>query len=77
MTQSEFKKHLSKSEPMELRAYFAAKLLRQAKPDDVFMYLSVQDIAELWANMLPYLGKKRDFWNWFLDVQEHQGNVRR
>jgi hypothetical protein len=68
LTNEEFKAHLSPDASPELREYFAAKLLRQAKPDDVFSYLTREDIVELWDGMSPYLGNKRDFWKWLLKI---------
>lgn len=77
LTRSEFEQRLLKSENPEVRAYFAAKLLRQAKPDDVFLFLSEQDIADLWAPMERYLGNQKPFWGWFLNIREGQGRVKR
>lgn len=77
MTRAEFEKRIEKSENSEIRAYFAAKLLRQAKPDDVFLFLTPQDIADLWHDMLPYLGRKKAFWNWLLNILAEQGHVKR
>lgn len=77
LTRSEFEKHIANLEDPEVRAYFAAKLLRQAKPDDVFLFLTAQEIANLWHDMLPDLGNKREFWNWLLNILEGQGYVKR
>jgi hypothetical protein len=49
-----------------IRAYFAAKLMRQAKPDDVFQFLSLAEIRDLWPEIKSYLGQKRPFWTWLL-----------
>lgn len=77
LTRVQFEKHIQKSENAEVRAYFAAKLLRQAKPDDVFLFLTPQEIADLWEDMLPYLGRKKDFWDWLLNILTRQGYVKR
>ncbi|MBI4600776.1 MAG: hypothetical protein HY721_02335 [Planctomycetes bacterium] len=50
----------------EVRAYFAGKLMRQAKPVDVFRFLSLSEIGELWTRLHPYLGRSRAFWTWLL-----------
>ena len=50
------------------RAYSIAKLMRQAKPDDVFTFVSVAQIRASWDMVKPQLGAKRDFWQWVLDV---------
>ncbi len=53
-----------------LRAYLAAKLMRQARPDDVFTFLGIQEIRELWPAIEPHLGQTRSFWTWILDAWE-------
>lgn len=51
----------------KVRAYWAGKLMRQAKPDDVFTFLRVAEIRELWDELEPYLGRTRNFWLWLID----------
>jgi hypothetical protein len=48
------------------KAYLVGKLMRQAKPDDVFTFVSETEIRELWDDVLMYLGKSRPFWEWLL-----------
>ncbi len=43
-------------------------LLRQAKPEDVFQYVSEAEIREAWDELQPYLGRSRPFWTWLLDT---------
>lgn len=50
-----------------VRGYLAGKLMRQAKPDDVFTFLSLAEIEELWPHLQRYLGKRRDLWTWLLE----------
>lgn len=40
--------------------------MRQAKPDDVFTFVSAEDIADLWPDLERYLGRTRPFWRWLL-----------
>jgi len=49
-----------------VRAYLAGKVMRQAKPDDVFQFLSLQSIADLWPDLQRYLGTALPFWRWIL-----------
>jgi hypothetical protein len=51
----------------EVRAYFIGKLMRQAKPDDVFSFVTVREIETQWDLIERYLGKSREFWRWLLD----------
>lgn len=61
-----FRAHLRDPDP-EVRAYFTGKLMRQAKPDDVFSFVTVKEIEAQWDLIERYLGKTREFWRWLLD----------
>lgn len=74
LTLDEFETRLRDSDP-EVRAYLVAKLMRQAKPDDVFLFVRPREIRELWPRLLPYLGRTREFWSWLFDTWEAQGRV--
>ena len=58
---------------IETRAYALGKLLRQAKPDDVFTFVSPAEIRAHWPHIEPYLGRSREFWRWVLDTWKEQG----
>lgn len=49
-----------------VRAHLVAKLMRQAKPDDVFTFVRLREIAELWPQIEYRLGRTRAFWEWWL-----------
>ncbi len=51
---------------VEVRAYFIGKLMRQAKPDDVFSFVTLREIVGEWERIERYLGKTREFWRWLL-----------
>jgi hypothetical protein len=74
MTLEQFRAGLQDPDP-EVRAYLAGKLMRQAKPDDVFTFLSAREIRQLWPLLERYLGKKREFWTWLFETWESQGHV--
>jgi len=54
------------------RADLVGKLMRQAKPDDVFEFVSLDEIRDLWPDLEPDLGKTRPFWTWLLEVWKGQ-----
>lgn len=54
----------------ETRAYLLGKLMRQAKPDDVFTFAGEADIRELWPDLQRYLGKTSAFWHWLMAAWE-------
>src|SRR5260370_39145833 len=66
MTREVFEERL-RDPDVEVRAYLLGKLMRQAKPDDVFGFASMDQIAELWPCLERYLGKSRPFWTFVLD----------
>ena len=54
------------------RAAALGKLLRQARPDDVFTFVSEATIRAEWPRIEGYLGKTRDFWRWLLATWQEQ-----
>ena len=65
MTLAEFERRLRESDDAG-RAYLIGKLMRQAKPDDVFTFVTVDEIVELWPSVERYLGREKAFWRWLL-----------
>ncbi|MBN1773267.1 MAG: hypothetical protein JXB32_18540 [Deltaproteobacteria bacterium] len=61
----EFRVRLSDPDP-RVAAYLHGKLMRQAKPDDVFLFTTRARIRELWPQLERYLGRSRGFWRWIL-----------
>lgn len=57
------------------RVELIAKLMRQAKPDDVFEYVSAAEVLRLWDAIVPRLGKQRDFWVWLFGRWRELGLV--
>jgi hypothetical protein len=74
MTLDEFRRRLQDPDP-QVRSHLIGKLMRQAKPDDVFSFVRPREIRELWSQLTPYLGQTRDFWTWIFDTWEAQGHV--
>lgn len=66
MTLTEFERRLA-NETAEGRAYLVGKLMRQAKPDDVFTFVTADEIVTLWPLLQRYLGRQQPFWSWLLD----------
>ena len=76
MTLGEFVEQLNDPDP-EVRAYFTGKLMRQAKPDDVFTFVTVDAILGLWPRLERYLGQTRAFWTWLMATWQAQGRAGR
>jgi hypothetical protein len=66
MTADELRMRLSDPDP-EVRAYFLGKLMRQAKPDDVFGFVSLREIVDQFSAVQRYLGRSREFWSWLIE----------
>lgn len=41
--------------------------MRQAKPDDVFRFVTLREIDESLPGAERYLGRSRPFWKWLLE----------
>ncbi len=54
------------ADPAE-RDYWLSVLLRQAKPDDVFRFVSVDEIVDAVPRLAPRLGRQRAFWTWWVE----------
>ena len=52
----------------EVRAYLLGKLMRQAKPDDVFQFVTLAEIRRDWPRIERHLGRSREFWRWLLSL---------
>lgn len=72
MTLDAFRARLDDPDP-DIRAYFIGKLMRQAKPDDVFTFVTPKTIRDLWPSIERYLGQTRDFWTWLFTTWERLG----
>ena len=68
MTLQRFEELLRGSDP-ETHAYLVGKLMRQAKPDDVFTFVRLDEIAAAWPCIVRHLGRTRAFWTWWLADQ--------
>jgi hypothetical protein len=74
LTLDEFRQKLRSSDAGQ-RAYLLAKLMRQAKPDDVFQFVSPREIRDSWPQLQRHLGRSREFWAWLLESWKKLGRV--
>ena len=65
LTIDQFRTGLRDEDP-DVRAYLIGKLMRQAKPDDVFEFVRVSDIVALWPRVERHLGRAGPMWRWVL-----------
>ncbi len=69
MTLDLFQQRLGDSDPV-VSGYFHAKLMRQARPDDVFQFTTLRRVRDLWPRIEKHLGQSRNFWVWILERWE-------
>lgn len=72
MTLARFRELLGDPNP-ETRACAIGKLMRQARPDDVFGFVTVDRIRADWERIEGHLGRTREFWRWLLATWQEQG----
>ena len=52
-----------------------AKILREARDDQVWHFTTVQQIMDAWPRISPRLGRRRGFWEFLFDAWKRQGLV--
>lgn len=75
MTLETFRALLVDSDP-DVRAHFLAKLMRQARPDDVLVLVGTRALREAWTRVRDQLGDKHDFWAWWLEASSRDAAAR-
>jgi hypothetical protein len=72
MTLERFGQLLNDPDPI-IGGYFHAKLMRQARPEEVFRLTTARRIRELWPYLERHLGHSREFWVWIFEQWEGGG----
>jgi len=58
------------------RVPLLALVLREARPDEVWEYVTPYEVADDWHLLEPRLGRKRAFWAWLLASWRELGYLR-
>ena len=58
------------------RVHLLRALLREARPDEVWAFVSPQTVSSEWDQLVPGLGRRRAFWQWLLDKWRERGYIR-
>jgi hypothetical protein len=72
MTVAEFKQRLKTASLPEQRRLLA-KLLREARDTDVWLFTTPQEVWRRWNELSPMLGRRRAFWEWLLTSWQKAG----
>jgi len=70
VTWDEFVRLLHDPDP-DTADYWLARGLRDAKPDDIVELVDFGRIAEAWPRIAHRLGRRREFWRWWLQQAGH------
>ena len=74
MTVAEFRQRLqTASAPEQTR--LLAKLLREARDTDVWLFISPAEVWRLWPALAPQLGRRRGFWEFLFGQWQKEGLI--
>jgi hypothetical protein len=59
--------------PEEEKVRLLAKILREARDDEVWRLTTVREVRSRWAVLAPHLGRRRAFWEFLLDAWRRDG----
>lgn len=59
--------------PARLR--LASWILREAKTEDVWQFMTPQEVAASLSKLLPFLGKRRAFWQYLIGAWRELGRI--
>lgn len=68
-------RRIIRSGPSEERVRYMARILREARFEDVWEFLTPADLVEHWSRLQPHLGRKREFWAFFLRAWRAHGLI--
>lgn len=74
MTVAEFRQRLTTSSAPE-QTRLLAKLLREARDTDVWMFTSPAEVWRKWPSVLLHLGRRRKFWEFLLERWRQEGLI--
>ena len=74
MTVSEFRHRLKESSPDE-QTRLLAKLLREARDTDVWMFISPQEVWRRLPDVSGQLGRRKQFWQFILERWNKEGLI--
>jgi len=55
------------------RVQLLRALVREARPDDVWRFVSPESLWREWPDVEPGLGRSRPFWNWLMQEWRRLG----
>lgn len=74
VSDEELRRLLHSPDPAE-RSLWAARVMREARFNDVWRFLTLDDVRRDWPLIQPRLGRSRSFWEWLLQGWRDDGLV--
>lgn len=65
------------SDDLDERALWMARILREARYQDVWKLLRLTDVLALWQRIERHLGRSRAFWIWLIEGWRSDGLIPR
>lgn len=74
ITESELRERLLDPDP-DTRAQWQARIMREARFEEVWQYLRLADILENWPHIQRHLGRMRGYWEFLLNGWRDDGLI--
>jgi len=71
-SEADLRDRLRQPDP-DARAQWQACILREARFDDVWNYLTLDEVVRDWRHIERHLGRRRDFWEYLLNGWRKDG----
>jgi hypothetical protein len=72
VTDAELRARLRHPDPA-IRAQWEGCLLREARVDEVWSYVTLEAVLRDWPLIERHLGRRREFWRWLLEGWRKDG----
>ena len=72
MTVAEFRRRLQTASMAE-QTRLLAKMLREARDTDVWLFTSPAEVWQRWPALSPQLGRRRGFWEFLFGAWQREG----
>ena len=72
VSEAEFRARLHHADP-SIRAQWQGRLLREARFDEVWAYVTLDEVLRDWERIRRHLGRRRAFWDWLFDGWRKDG----
>ena len=72
VSEAELRERLRDPDP-RIRAQWQGHLMREALYNEVWQYLTLDEVLDNWDNIHRHLGRRRGFWDFLINGWRHDG----